>query len=163
MALHHVQESDGYAEDEEPMLSTSGRGSDGAVDLDSNSAPEDSDETAGLGKELRRWHDAKSAHAPAPAVCIAQLASASHSCCRLVTLGIPLSTVSLLSYTANIVSLAYVGRLSAHSLAAAVLGNRCVLLLACPLLMHPLAALLGLTPACPHMPAVSSMSRASLF
>ena len=54
-------------------------------------------------------------------------------------LGIPLSTVSLLGYTANIISLAYVGRLSAHNLAAAVLGNRCVLacvLLACLLLMH---------------------------
>eukprot|EP00891_Asterochloris_glomerata_P000920 jgi/Astpho2/920/Aster-00759 len=73
----------------------SGRGSDGAVDLKASNAPEDSENRDGLGKELR----------------------------RLVRLGIPLSTVSLLSYTANIISLAYVGRLSAHNLAAAVLGN----------------------------------------
>ena len=74
-------------------------------------------------------------------IALLSLAAASHFCCRIVRLGIPLSTVSLLSYTANIISLAYVGRLSAHNLAAAVLGNRCVHacgFLACLLLMHSL-------------------------
>lgn len=103
-----------------------------------------------------------------PENCIAHacLAAASLCCCRLVRLGIPLSTVSLLSYTANIISLAYVGRLSAHNLAAAVLGNRWVHachLLACLLLVHLFAVLLGLTLACLSMPAASSMSRDSPF
>ena len=90
----------------------------------------------------------------------------SHFCCRLVTLGIPLSTVSLLSYTANIISLAYVGRLSAHNLAAAVLGNRCVhacTLLACLLLMHPFAVLLGLTSMSVHASSLFNVTGFSVL
>ena len=70
MALNHVHESDGSAEDEEPMLSTSGGGSDRALDVDCGSASEDIDGRAEVGKELRRWHDANLA--PAPADCTAQ-------------------------------------------------------------------------------------------
>ena len=57
MALDHLRNAGEYAEDEEPMLSMSGRGSDGAVDLKASNAPEDSENRDGLGKELRRWRD----------------------------------------------------------------------------------------------------------